>query len=191
LLSPDLADSINKLNVDYVISDHQYGGYLATKHLIELNHENIVFIGENDSYAGDLRYKGYKKALKEFKLPVHDVCLQDKILDVNELKELTSKFKQDRITGVFAAHDLIARDLLTNMQKIGIKVPDDFSLVGHDNLSFAEYLSVPLTTVKQPVEQEIATAAEILFNKIEHKTTAVKQMILPVELIIRKSTRVA
>jgi LacI family transcriptional regulator len=73
-------------------------------------------------------------------------------------------------------------------QKKNLNVPNDVSLVGYDDLPFTRFMSVPLTTIRQNLDRESELAAEILFDKIENKTSAIKQIMMPVELVTRQST---
>jgi DNA-binding LacI/PurR family transcriptional regulator len=180
------------LDFDYVLTDNFHGGYIGTKHLIELGHERIGYIGDFVLSSAQDRFNGYKKALEENNIPF-DVNL------TNRTEQLCEWDKQGKITGqlmsltnpptaIFAEHDGLAQNVLDNLYRMGMKVPDDISLIGYDDLDFSEGLFVPLTTVRQPINQEGTLATEILLDKIEGKTKELKQVVLPVELIVRKST---
>jgi len=183
-------NDIPSADYDFVIPDNVYGGYLATKHLLELGHKKIAYIGEPVSHAGYSRLQGYVKALKEFGVDIdcNIICRLSELYKWDQTEEIIKGILHKDITAIFAEHDLIAREVLLDLQKMNIKVPDEISLIGYDDLDSAQYLSVPLTTIRQPVIKEVELATEILFDKIQNKNTNIKQIILPVELIVRKST---
>jgi LacI family transcriptional regulator len=188
-LGKDMPEQITVTDIeyDYVIPDNFHGGYLAGRHLTQLGHKKIAFFGASINQAGFLRQQGYVKALNEYNIQV-DKDFIVRVDNYGQIELVLTSLLSKGVTAIFAEHDLIAFEIYNQLKKMNIAVPQDVSLVGYDDLKFAEYLAVPLTTVRQPVEQEIELATEILFNKIEHKTDKIKQVILPVELIIRKST---
>jgi GntR family transcriptional regulator, arabinose operon transcriptional repressor len=176
---------------DYVMTDNFNGGYLIAKHLIELGHKRIGFIGGGMSFSGQQRANGYRKALEENNIE----------FDANLIKRFSGRaisiveekvkqfFSTDKPpTAIFAECDFIARDVLAVLQNMGLIIPDDISLAGYDDVEFAKHLTVPLTTIRQPFYEEGRLAAEILIDKLEGKTKEIKQIILPVELVVRQST---
>jgi GntR family transcriptional regulator, arabinose operon transcriptional repressor len=176
---------------DYVITDNFNGGYLIAKHLIKLGHKRIAFIGGRAVYSGQQRVNGYKKALEENNIVFDENLVKrfegrDISFVVEKVKQFFSMNKPP--TAIFAECDFIARDVLAVLQNMGLNVPEDISLVGYDDLNFAKSLNVPLTTIKQPFYEEGRLAAEILIDKLEGKTKEIKQIILPIELVLRQST---
>jgi GntR family transcriptional regulator of arabinose operon len=181
--------------LDYVVTDHEKGGYLVTSHLIELGHKKIAYIGGSWSQSALSRSNGYRRALIDNNLVFEPnlIYRDDGLYSWLETKEFIGylhMLKENKVTAIFAEHDLIATHILAGLQKAGIKVPDEMSLVGYDDMDYTEHLSVPLTTVRQPVHEEGRIAAEILIDKLENKNKQPKQVVLPVELVIRKSTAI-
>jgi GntR family transcriptional regulator of arabinose operon len=181
-----------KVDYDYIMADNKNGGYLAVKHLIELGHRNIAFIGGYVSYSGEQRVAGYKQALSENGIAIDEKLIRrfDIVADWeknNELLRFLASLK-GKTTAIFAEHDLVARSILFYLQKLNIKVPEDISIIGFDDLEFVQHFAVPLTTVRQPAYDVGKIATEILFDKIEGKLTELKQIVLPVQLVIRDST---
>jgi DNA-binding LacI/PurR family transcriptional regulator len=184
-------DQFKTLGYDFVIPDNIQGGYLATKHLIELGHTNIAYIG-TDTNAGKLRLEGYNKALTEAGININGNLIyqcSDFYVMEKETRNLLPVLLDKGITSVFVEEDSLAYKVIDYLRELGKRVPEDVSVVGHDDLDIS-HSSVPqLTTVKQPVTQEIELATKILFNKIENKPAGITQEILPVELVIRNSTK--
>jgi len=90
-------------------------------------------------------------------------------------------------TAVICAHDLVAFNVMEEVGRRGLKVPDDLAVVGFDNVYYAATLDPPLTTVNTPLADEAAMVAQILFDKIDGNLTGERQEFLACELIVRKS----
>jgi DNA-binding LacI/PurR family transcriptional regulator len=181
-----------KPDFDYVTADNFRGGYLIANHLIELGHKRIAYIGGPASSSGQQRINGCRKAFEENGIEfdpklIVKIETQDVWNHIDEMvKHLLALNKPP--TAIFAECDFIAKDILTNLQDLGLKIPDDIALAGFDNMDFASYLSVPLTSVSQSFYDMGKVATEILLDKIEGRTKEIKEIILPVELIVRQST---
>jgi DNA-binding LacI/PurR family transcriptional regulator len=177
----------------YSVTVNDYkGAYLGTRHLLELGHVKIGFIGSlyGVSSAQD-RLEGYKEALREFGLDI------DKNLVVrgdyyqesgyNAMKEILPYFHKG-MTAVFAASDLMALGAIKAILEQGLSVPDDISIVGFDNMPNSDLLLIPLTTVATPLHKLGEEAARKLISLL-NKEPAELQTQLDVELLVRKSTR--
>lgn len=179
------------LDYDFVLSDNLSGGFTATEHLIKLGHTRLAFFGTALSHPSYLREAGFRNALRKYGLADED-CAVFRRPDLSEgggdttqtVREMASR----GITAVFAEHDYLARRVMRSAADIGLRIPADLSLIGFDDLEMCEYLDPPLSSIRQPVEQEIRTAVEILFQKIQKRSEIVRHVILPVELVTRGST---
>ena len=195
-LKDSQADSVvaqfTALEYDFVVSDNLHGGYLATRHMLELGHRKIAYVGAYLSHPSFLRQEGYRKALREFDGESSRVIRDSGLLSSDSLRrKILQELRASGITGIFAAFDILAQELLRTALSMGIRIPEELSVAGYDDLDFCEYLEVPLTSVKQPVEDQLKMALEILFQKIRQKSPILRHVILPVELKVRKSTGVA
>lgn len=184
---------LSEFNVPAVVSNNVKGGYLATRHLLELAHRKIAVLSEPEATSLLERIEGYKKALIEYGLvPEEKLIFTGKERGFENgyiLSQEMVKTYPD-VTAVFCLNDDIAWGCLKGLYEVGIKVPEEFSVVGFDNMGFAEKLTPPLTTINQPKFQIGEKAAEILINKIEGRMKAIREHIsLPVELVVRESTR--
>ena len=177
----------------YVVVDHALGGYMATKHLIELGHKRIGHLGYSECLGtGDRidkkRLEGYKRALAEHniefsqELVVKNVCSWKS--GYYSMKELL-KIK-NRPTAIFAVCDMTAWGAMQAIRQVGLRVPEDIAMVGFDDLKIASLMEVPLTTIAQPKYEMGKIAATKLIKKIEHKK--VRGTILKPKLVIRKSS---
>jgi DNA-binding LacI/PurR family transcriptional regulator len=185
---------IPDLNLDYVASDNLGGGYRATEHLIILGHSRIGFAysdttGLQTTSVRD-RWLGYRKALQEYGLPYdNQLVFADLPLPLpaspNAYDDLVRL--EGRPGAIFAVNDTVALGLLQAAQRQGVRVPEDLALVGFDDLSFAPYLTPPLTTVAQPRVEIGIRATNLLINRIEGQVGPYQHIELPANLIVRAS----
>jgi len=174
-----------------VLVDNESGGYLATKHLIDIGHRRIVCIcGPSFLTPSAERESGYQRALKEADIP-----FDESLIIRGEFHTETGyhAFKQLQSispapTAVFASNDLIAIGLIYAAQENGIRVPDDLSVVGFDDIKLASYISPSITTIRQPINAIAQNAMDNLLNILNNKEVTF-EIRLPVELIIRGSTK--
>jgi len=173
--------------------DDTEGGRLATQHLIDLGHRKIAFISshlENPlQFSSTLnRYHGYRNALESAGILVDHGYHVEGEHGREEAEEmaLTLLNKADPPTAIFASSDTKAVGILDAARKKGIKVPEQLSVVGYDNIRDAEFLD--LTTIKQPLFKAGKVGCEKLLSIIEQPDLEPEETILPVELIVRKTT---
>jgi len=178
------------LSTHYVVSDNLNGGYLATKHLIELGHKRIGFLcGPKVTSVRD-RLRGYCKAIKGYGLNLEKELIKptnsrySSSLDIL-MKEFLSMEK--RPTAIFAFCDIAAIQAMEIIREKGLNIPEDIAIVGFDDAGIAENAIVPLTTVAQPVYEMGKAAAQLLMDVVNGKRTK-KKILLPVKLVIRKSS---
>ena len=171
--------------------DNVYGSKAATRHLIELGHKRIGLVGAplNVSVGVDRR-QGYVEALKEAGLPV-----DESLIAIGNFKRggLQSGKKiaelPDRPTALFPVNNLMTMGTLQAIYEFNLKIPQDVSIIGFDDMPWLSLINPPLTAVRQPVYQIGAEAAEILFDRIEGNLDApIKTIVLRPELVVRSST---
>jgi LacI family transcriptional regulator len=178
---------------DYVVADNRSGGFQATEHLIQLGHRVIACIaGPSTVTPSAERVTGYRDALK-----AHAIAFASDLVQRGDFSA-TSGFNaaqlflaspDKRPTAIFACNDLMALGALGAIYKAGLRVPDDVSLVGYDDIALASYSSPPLTTIQQPKSEMGRLAAQILLERIKSEKGAKPQRhLLPTTLIVRQST---
>ncbi len=185
------------LNVASVVTDNIEGGYLATKYLLELGHRRIGFACTD--FTGSTtaeRIEGYVRALKECGLPREEDLIKTSPynsggdvyrVDTDVIKSYLEM--KNRPTAIFAVNDTMAVGVMKVLRDLGVKVPEEMSLIGYDNLAISKYLPVTLTTVSQPELEIGKTAAEILLENIKTGNGIIKQTRFKPELIVRDSCR--
>ncbi|WP_329343026.1 LacI family transcriptional regulator [Streptomyces sp. NBC_00663] len=145
-----------ELPVQVVMFDNEAGAYAITGHLLSAGHRRIVFLGGlPGNTALDARVRGYRAALAEHGLPPeagHVVdCGLGRAAGRRAMAELLSRRRD--FTAVFAGDDMVAAGALRAIAEAGLRVPDDISVVGHDDIPLAEDFHPPLTTVRTPAEE--------------------------------------
>lgn len=170
--------------------DQEHGGYIATRHLISLGHKRIAHIaGPRDHFDATERLAGYRRAHEEAGIEVApELIVQGDFLESGGLLSMNRLLDSGHpFTAVFAANDQTAFGARVAMYRRGIRVPDDLSLVGVDDLPAAAYLTPPITTVRQPIYEMGLFAAHALLNMLGHRVPEIELPAL--ELIVRETTR--
>lgn len=179
-----------KKEVSSVDVDNVKGGKLAAKHLLQLGHEKIgVMLASLDMKESKDRLKGLREAHRETGITFSEDRIE--IVDYqfragyNTMKKWIES-KTD-ITAVFCASDTIAMGALLAARELGKRVPEDYAVIGFDDLSFAEFTYPPLTTIHQPIFQKGKMAANLLINEIEDEGSGRQKINLAPQLVIRES----
>jgi DNA-binding LacI/PurR family transcriptional regulator len=176
--------------VHSVSIDNVAGAYDATEHLIQLGHHRIAYVGDHSGLHSDAeRFAGYEKALLEAGLPISSELIVrgdgkpgGGIQAVNTFLELP-----ERPTAIFCYYDMTALGVFRTAVNCGLKVPDDLSIVGFDDLYFTSFLDPPLTTVHQPKREMGARAMELLLALLRGEE-AERTVTIKGKLVVRKST---
>ncbi len=174
-----------------VTIDNRLSAYKATAYLVRLGHKKIGHLtGDLHTLTAQERLEGYKDALKEHGLEIKKEWIlygnytKDPVRD--EIKALLKK--QDRPTAIFAANDLMATAVYKAVHECGLNIPEDISIVGHDNIELSSLVTPALTTMTQPKYKMGKLAAIFLIKDIEGKTYKHKDIVLDTELVERDST---
>lgn len=175
---------------DAVVASNEGGAYQATKHLIQLGHRDLAVItGPRKLAPASERLRGFKNALSDAKLSISPEFIQEAAFDSRSgclaAKRLLRMLP--RPTAIFACNDMMALGVLHAVHELGLRCPEDVSLVGFDNLEFCEYTSPALTSVYQPGYQIGAAAANLLMERINGAKMAPRHVTLQTELKVRNS----
>jgi LacI family transcriptional regulator len=176
----------------YVISDNQGGARLAVRHLRECGHERIAIVtGMLSTRPGADRLLGYRAELEAQGLRYRDDYVQegDFYFDSGYLGMHTLLELPEPPTAVFAAGDLMAAGAVRAVEEHGLSVPDDVAVVGFDDIQLAAMMQPSLTTIRQDKTGLGATAGEALLRMLEQADAAPPTTSLPVELVVRESSR--
>ena len=175
-----------------VAVDDVTGGELAARHLIELGHRHLAFVGDEGAAAPvHERLTGVRKAIAASGMDIRlDVLPAELTAEAGRLvgEQLATMPARDRPTAVTAAIDLLAFGVLQSLLQQGIRVPEDISLMGYDDIPFTRQLSVPLTTVRRPHYEMGTTAAELLTAALAGHAPEQRHVVFQPELVVRDST---
>ncbi|MBP3962494.1 GntR family transcriptional regulator [Paenibacillus lignilyticus] len=189
-----------QLQIPYVIVDNLTGGYLATEHLISLGHKRIGIIVTGHSLMDinqefSLRLQGYKLALSQ-----HGIAFDESLVSVMEANEELEEMGyegakqllalENKPTAIFATSDYKAFGAIRAGKELGLRIPDELSIVGYDDVIQSRYTSPALTTVNQNTERMGKRAVELLLKPWSEKAieeSFVKEEIVP-KLLVRSST---
>ncbi|GAB6099783.1 LacI family DNA-binding transcriptional regulator [Halanaerocella petrolearia] len=179
-------------NVDSIFVDDVAGVKKAINYLLKLNHSKIAFLdGPLDSRHGHKRLEGVQLAFEEADLEFDEELLKTGEFDIDSGYEMMNQIlalpEEDRPTAIFAASDNQAIGALEAIEEVGLSVPDDFSLVGYDNIELARYLE--LTTISQPMFKMGKLGIETLVKVICSQEDELVIRELEPELIIRGSCK--
>jgi LacI family transcriptional regulator len=179
--------------IPYVKVNDYHAAYSAAKYLLDKGHTEIGMISGNkeDIVAGKPRIDGFRKALVD-----HGISCDERNI-VNSsgfafndglvgLKKMIEQFPE--VTAIFAASDEIAMGVLSSAYQLGIKVPDELSVIGFDNLNLAEMTIPPLTTIGQPLVKMGEVSAQMLFKILETGEIP-ESRIMPHKVIERLSVK--
>lgn len=188
-----LVDCVETPSIPSVAADNVLGAYLATQHLIELGHQRIAHIcGALSLEVARQRAAGYQQALADFGLEYQQIIppLNDRWDYRSGHHAMQVLLASDpRPTAIFSAGDQMAIGAYRALAEAGLRVPDDISVVGFDDIEAVSYTTPPMTTIRQPLEQIAESALNLLMDILDGNTLKTTRVILQPELIVRESTR--
>lgn len=169
------------------------GSYLATKHLAEKGHRRIAYASPFMKDGGVLqeRFLGYKAALTD-----SNIAFDPSILFEYEMDSVASChaaadaiLARGGITGVVTSADQLAIGIMSGLHARGVRIPEDISIVGFDDIPMCQMVTPPLTTIHQDMKQKAQTAVDFMLQLLEGETPEQSNIILPVSLTERQSVR--
>jgi LacI family transcriptional regulator len=184
--------NVPNVEVDAVLTDNQLGGYLATRHLLDLGHTRIACIGGPSSITPSAeRIIGYRRALEEADLSYDENLVLRGDYHAQSGMEITHSILKmnPRPTAIFALNDLMALGALRAAAEAGYSIPGELAVVGYDDLEIARFSNPPLTTIAQPKKEIGTLAVNLLVDRMSQRSRPTSRLVLPPELIVRGSTQ--
>jgi LacI family transcriptional regulator len=179
-------------NTHCIAIDDLQGGQLATRHLLSLGHRRIAMIRRKPSSAlSHLRYVAFRDVLQAANNPLNpDLVIESEAGQAGGYASMQRLLALSRPpTAVFAHNDVLAMGAISAICHAGLRVPQDISVIGYDDIINSAYLNPPLTTVRFPVAEMGRAAGKMILDLIKNgKSFSPKTTTLPVNLIIRAST---
>jgi LacI family transcriptional regulator len=178
------------VDADLVRIDHEYGAYLATRHLLELGHRDIATIsGPATTSVAQMRLAGFCRALNDAGLDVpDDRMLESDFTSTGGYNAAAILLERNPPSAIFAANDMIGIGVLRAAAERNIRVPTQLSVIGFDDIQMSRYVYPALTTVGQSILQLGEMAAEVLLRRIVTPDLATKQRIVTPSIVMREST---
>jgi len=168
-------------------ADYYGGGRKAAEHLVELGHRNIgVISGPTDILSMRERCDGAISYIEEHASLAFSV---KNAFSVDLEAEVARAVISGKATAVFAGSDLIALGVIRHAAANGLNIPNDLSVVGFDDIPWAQMSTPPLTTIEMPIDDMALEAVDTLVRHIDEHTTSRKRVVFDTNLIIRSSTR--
>jgi LacI family transcriptional regulator len=179
----------NSYRAPSVLPDNKGGARLITQHLIELGHRRIALLaGPEHLRTSAVRLEGCREALEGAGIAFDESLVRSGGFTADGGAKATSELIEGGadFTAVMASNDLMAIGALSELQSRSIGVPEDISVAGFDDVQNAQFVSVPLTTVRVPMHEMGAEGAALLLDILKGRRP--RSRVLPVELITRRST---
>lgn len=182
-----------QLDANKIIVDDFACGFKATQHLIDQGYQRIAHLaGPTVLNTYHDRMEGYKSALKKNQMPIENdliICNRLTRMDGQQaIKQLLDL--KNPPDAVFCGNDTSALSMIVYLKSQGIRIPEDFGIVGFSNEPFSEVVTPSISTLKQPAQEMGQKAAELIINEIENKELprTYQTITMPTELIIRASS---
>jgi LacI family transcriptional regulator len=180
------------VGIPSVAGDDRQGAYAITEHLIQLGHSQISFLmGPHNMRASFDRLAGYQAALQAFNLPYNPELVFDSDFSFDggyRAARRLLEMQPTRPTAIFAGNDEAAYGAMFAVQEAGLKIPEQISIAGFDDLSFSKNIWPGLTTVHQPSEKIVEAATRLLISILKNEDPSANQLLIPSHLVIRRST---
>ncbi|MGN7416537.1 LacI family DNA-binding transcriptional regulator [Paenibacillus sp. SAF-068] len=199
ILSPLLQQSIPvaliarhmpSLSVHTVTIDDILGGALAAEHLLELGHTHVAVLSEPSKVSSSQeRVRGFRETLNKAGHTLEPNQIRASAADLSSAKKeaLLLLGESNHPTGLFCCNDIQAIGALQAAKELGLRVPEDVSIIGFDNTILASVTSPPLTTVAQPIEELGHRAVDLLIDELKDEQKEPQKIVLKPELVIRES----
>ncbi|ACS80604.1 substrate-binding domain-containing protein [Maridesulfovibrio salexigens] len=177
-------------NVDRIYDNSLSGARLATKYLIAKGHTDIGCIaGPQDRRSAKERLEGYRQAMVETGLPVRDEWIVEGDYGCEGgVEAMHYLFGLDKLpSAVFVCNDMMAIGMLSEAVRLGVRVPQDLSVIGYDNVYISRFTAPALTTIHQPKKEIAARAVDTLIDRLSSKRIEGLQIKVEPSLVERES----
>ena len=184
-----LLDSFIKKNpnISYIGTDNYEGIDLAVDHLTRLGHSKIAFLnGTLQCLISDERQEAYCNSMAHHNLPVSDSLIANSFFDPDSAKNYVATLLDAGATAIICGSDVIAYGVLAECQRKGVRVPEDFSVIGFDDLPLSAHTNPPLTTIRQN-RIELGKCGYMALHSLMNGCSVSKTVLRP-QIILRNST---
>ncbi|EGR0308807.1 substrate-binding domain-containing protein [Vibrio cholerae] len=175
---------------DKIQDNSLQGGYMAAKHLIECGHKEIGCItGPLIRHQAQMRYEGYKRALAEAGIAINPDWIVESDFECEGGYQAFEKlYQRGKLpSALFVSNDMMAMGVIQAASQRGLRVPDDLSLIGYDDVHIAKFMTPALTTIHQPKYRLGKAAVDTLLYRLENPDTTAQVVQLEPTLVVRNS----
>lgn len=187
LLDRDIYEFPKRSRYDLVGIDNRRAGFVITEHLLRCGAQRVVFWGRpNSAPTVHARSVGYREALDVYSNPNQEphVVIADPA-DLSALQELVTQREPD---GIVCANDYTAAQLMSSLNRLGLRVPEDVRVTGMDDIRYASVLQTPLTTIHQPCLDLGAAALSAMLDRISHPNMPARDCFVNFQIVVRQSS---
>ncbi|EGQ8443181.1 substrate-binding domain-containing protein [Vibrio cholerae] len=177
---------------DKIQDNSLQGGYMAAKHLIECGHKEIGCItGPLIRHQAQMRYEGYKRALAEAGIAINPDWIVESDFECEGGYQAFEKlYERGKLpSALFVSNDMMAMGVIQAASQRGLRIPDDLSLIGYDDVHIAKFMTPALTTIHQPKYRLGKAAVDTLLYRLENPDTTAQVVQLEPTLVVRNSVR--
>jgi len=189
LIDRDIASFPSRSGYDLVGVDNVRIGYMMAKHLIDHGCTSLRFVGRPYSAPTvHLRAMGYMAALCETRLALGPDGLDTiKIGNVEDRDFLRDLLREEKSVGLVCGNDATAARLMHHLCEMGYEIPEQIRVVGIDDMKYAKFLRVPLTTYRQPLKGIAAVAVQMMLSRVVDPKAPARTVYLDGEIVVRRS----
>ena len=179
---------VEEFTCDKVLFDHELGGYMATRYLLQMGHRRIAaVVNASKTLTGRKRLLGYLRALRESGIETDLSLVVESEYYISSAYEAAEEVLESDATAIFASSDNIALGLLKRIHEKGYRIPRDYSLVSYDN-SAADVLFEPaLTSIEQNVGELSMHAVGLMMRRLDNPSADPVERVLKPQLVIKES----
>jgi DNA-binding LacI/PurR family transcriptional regulator len=186
LLDRRISQLFDRDRADLTGINHRQAAYVATEHLLKAGCHHLCFVGYDGAPSTlNERRAGFQQALDAYHIGIDQAAYLNVEIVTPEIRK---QIKAKQLHGIVCVNDHVAGQLMQLLMRWGLRVPDDVRIVGIDDVNYASMLPVPLTTVKQPIEQIGDTALQLMLERIRYPHRPTREILLDGKLVVRESS---
>jgi DNA-binding LacI/PurR family transcriptional regulator len=188
LIDRDLVPYPQRSGHDIVGIDNRRAGYVLTQHLIHTGCGRLIFVGRHKAAPSCVaRAVGFREAVQDAGVEFREefILHESDPTDVTQVRRIMSDLRPD---GIVCSNDFTAAQLMQSLDALGIRVPYDVKMGGFDDVKYAQFLPVPLTTIHQPCAEIGASALRAMVERVRNPGLPARDILLDFKLVVRHST---
>ena len=188
LIDRDLVPYPQRSNHDLIGIDNRRAGYVLTEHMLQTGCKRLIFVGRHRAAPSCVaRAVGFREAVQDAGAEFRDefVLHESDPTDVAQVRRLMTDLRPD---GIVCSNDFTAAQLMQSLDALSIRVPSGVKMAGFDDVKYARFLPVPLTTIHQPCAEIGASALRAMVERVRNPTLPARDILLNFKLVERQST---